>query len=161
MYQWSEDSVKLDVICGAAVLVVFGLQPFMQAQSVDVSTPNSSSEIIQSTSERVSSVADSSKLSVVSDTASGENAPLQQLGDAQAKGSSVVSGDAPASPASSSTTTNRSFFPRLFKAYHDDWFPQPSSGPEPEVAHRGYPAAVDGPPFPFSDWPYGGSPGMH
>jgi hypothetical protein len=27
-----------------------------------------------------------------------------------------------------------------------------------EVPHRGYPAVVDGPPFPFSDWPYGGSP---
>jgi hypothetical protein len=47
------------------------------------------------------------------------------------------------------------FFHRLVKAYADDWKGRTSSGSDP--ARRGNPAPVDGPPFPFSDWPYGGS----
>jgi hypothetical protein len=47
------------------------------------------------------------------------------------------------------------FFRRLFKAYSDDWKAAPSTEPAP--AFRGTPSPVDGPPFPFSDWPYGGS----
>ena len=48
------------------------------------------------------------------------------------------------------------FLKRLIKAYADDWKGTTTSGPDPP--RRGYPAPVDGPPFPFSDWPYGGSP---
>jgi hypothetical protein len=48
-----------------------------------------------------------------------------------------------------------SFFHRLVRAYADDWKGTASSGPDP--VRRGNPAPVDGPPFPFSDWPYGGS----
>lgn len=48
------------------------------------------------------------------------------------------------------------FFTRLFKAYSDDWHGTSSGGPEP--ARRGWPAPESDPPFPFSDWPYGGSP---
>lgn len=48
------------------------------------------------------------------------------------------------------------FFHRFFKAYSDDWFGKSAESPEP--ARRGYPAPVSSPPFPFSDWPYGGSP---
>ncbi|HEV2383626.1 MAG TPA: TonB-dependent receptor [Terriglobia bacterium] len=47
------------------------------------------------------------------------------------------------------------FFGRLFKAYTDDWKGVPSSGPAPP--HRGYPSPESNPPYPFSDWPYGGS----
>jgi len=47
------------------------------------------------------------------------------------------------------------FFHRLVKAYADDWKGATSSGPDP--LRRGFPAPVDGPPYPFSDWPYGGS----
>src|SRR6516164_5906032 len=51
---------------------------------------------------------------------------------------------------------NSGFFHRLIKAYSDDWL---GKGPEsPEPARRGYPAPLSSPPFPFSDWPYGGSP---
>ncbi len=50
-----------------------------------------------------------------------------------------------------------SLFHRLVKAYRDDW-----KGSDDPVAaapvRRGYPAPVESPPFPFSDWPYGGSP---
>lgn len=54
------------------------------------------------------------------------------------------------------TPDNGGFFHRLFRAYADDWF---GKTPEsPEAPRRGYPAPVTSPPFPFSDWPYGGSP---
>jgi hypothetical protein len=49
-----------------------------------------------------------------------------------------------------------SFFSRFVKAYINDWKGTTVNGPDP--ARRGSPAPVDGPPFPFSDWPYGGSP---
>lgn len=49
-----------------------------------------------------------------------------------------------------------SFFGRFARAYADDWKGVGDSGPEP--ARRGFPAPVTSPPFPFSDWPYGGSP---
>jgi hypothetical protein len=47
------------------------------------------------------------------------------------------------------------FFHRFFKAYSEDWKELPSTNPAP--AFRSTPSPVDGPPFPFSDWPYGGS----
>jgi len=59
--------------------------------------------------------------------------------------------------ATASTPSNvpRNFFRRFFKAYADDWKGSASSGPSPPF--RGTPSPVNGPPFPFSDWPYGGS----
>ncbi len=48
------------------------------------------------------------------------------------------------------------FTGRLFKAYADDWKGTAAdSGPEP--SHRGYNSPESTPPYPFSDWPYGGS----
>jgi hypothetical protein len=48
------------------------------------------------------------------------------------------------------------FFPRLGRAYAEDWN---GTAPEtPEAPRRGFPAPLSSPPFPFSDWPYGGSP---
>jgi hypothetical protein len=60
-------------------------------------------------------------------------------------------------PASAASPTQEKggFFHRLVKAYTDDWKGTASSGPDP--VRRGNPAPVEGPPFPFSDWPYGGS----
>ncbi len=51
------------------------------------------------------------------------------------------------------------FFSRLGRFYHDDWFPAPATGPAASVpARRGLPSPLDSPPFPASDWSYGGSP---
>ena len=61
-----------------------------------------------------------------------------------------------ASPASSEPSLTGNFFERLFQAYHNDWTSSAASD-SPQPAYRGYPAPVDGPPFPFSVWPYGGS----
>ncbi len=48
------------------------------------------------------------------------------------------------------------FIRRFFHVYAEDW----KAGPAAATAaprFRGYPAPVDGPPFPFAVWPYGGS----
>jgi hypothetical protein len=50
------------------------------------------------------------------------------------------------------------FFQRLGQFYRQDWAGTNPSEPSP--AKRGLPAPLDSPPFPFSDWGYGGSPDM-
>jgi hypothetical protein len=54
------------------------------------------------------------------------------------------------------SSDSKDFFRRLGKAYWDDW--TGASGDSPDLPRRGDPAPVSSPPFPFSDWPYGGSP---
>jgi hypothetical protein len=62
----------------------------------------------------------------------------------------------PASPVGPESQENRGFFYRLGKAYWNDW--KGVATDEADPPRRGYPAPVSSPPFPFSDWPYGGSP---
>jgi hypothetical protein len=50
------------------------------------------------------------------------------------------------------------FFTRLANAYKTDWVSTSSDDQQQEPVHRGYPAPESSPPFPWSDWPYGGSP---
>ena len=53
---------------------------------------------------------------------------------------------------------SQGFFRRLSQAYLTDWRGPATNAPaSPAPAYRGYPAPVEGPPFPFSVWPYGGS----
>jgi Putative beta-barrel porin-2, OmpL-like. bbp2 len=61
----------------------------------------------------------------------------------------------PAPPASQNAE-QLNFFQRFFSAYANDWNGTAAGGPEP--ARRGFPAPESSPPFPFADWPYGGSP---
>ncbi len=59
-------------------------------------------------------------------------------------------------PASSSSPR---FFTRFGEAYKSDWAPAPVDGPQPTAPERrGYPAPLDSPPFPSSDWSVGGTP---
>ena len=54
-----------------------------------------------------------------------------------------------------------SFLERFARFYHDDWFPAPSppNAPAPTAPpRRGLPSPLDSPPFPNSDWSYGGAP---
>jgi hypothetical protein len=55
------------------------------------------------------------------------------------------------------TPSKGGFFTRFFQAYADDWKPTDSSASTPAPKFRGFPTPVDGPPYPFSVWPYGGS----
>jgi putative OmpL-like beta-barrel porin-2 len=50
----------------------------------------------------------------------------------------------------------KSFFDRWGEFYRQDWSPRAASSPAP--ARRGLPSPLDSPPFPNSDWSYGGSP---
>jgi hypothetical protein len=52
----------------------------------------------------------------------------------------------------------QNFMRRFVQAYADDWRPAaPGADSSPAPKFRGYPAPVDGPPYPFTVWPYGGS----
>lgn len=55
------------------------------------------------------------------------------------------------------TPSKKGFFTRFFQAYADDWKATDASSSAPAPKYRGDPTPVDGPPFPFSIWPYGGS----
>jgi len=53
-------------------------------------------------------------------------------------------------------TLTGNFFHRFAQFYSQDWAGTNPAGPS--VTKRGLPAPEDSPPFPFSDWGYGGSP---
>jgi hypothetical protein len=61
-----------------------------------------------------------------------------------------------ASGANNNHALTGNFFHRLAQFYSQDWAGTNPSGPS--VTKRGLPPALDSPPFPFSDWGYGGSP---
>src|SRR5271156_4063172 len=48
------------------------------------------------------------------------------------------------------------FVARLADAYQEDW--RPTHPAEPDPTRRGYPAPLDSPPFPSSDYSVGGTP---
>jgi len=78
--------------------------------------------------------------------------------DASKDASKDASHDAsqPASANPSGTTVAPNFFKRWESFYREDWKALPTTGPAP--ARRGLPSPLDSPPFPSSDWSYGGSP---
>ena len=49
----------------------------------------------------------------------------------------------------------KGFWNRFIQAYADDWHPTP--GPDAATPHRGYPAPISNPPYPFTVWPIGGT----
>ncbi|WP_263357481.1 porin [Acidicapsa ligni] len=59
------------------------------------------------------------------------------------------------------TAANPNFFARWANYYRQDWHPTPPNPTAPATqppARRGLPSPLDSPPFPNSDWSYGGSP---
>ena len=75
---------------------------------------------------------------------------------AQDADGSAVARDTASGSLKAEAPENAGFFHRLSEAYSDDWLGKSPESPEPP--RRGYPAPVSSPPFPFADWPYGGSP---
>jgi hypothetical protein len=65
------------------------------------------------------------------------------------------SGSLPETPKSSAAQT-KGFFARWGDFYRQDWRGPAASSPSPP--RRGLPSPLDSPPFPNSDWSYGGSP---
>jgi len=94
-----------------------------------------------------------------------EPAPLDETGPADGgqNGAIVpVAGPLPAplggmAPVSGNVvrTKKPGFFNRFALAYWSDWHPTPDN--TPPAKFRGFPAPIEGPPYPFSVWPYGGS----
>jgi hypothetical protein len=78
-----------------------------------------------------------------------------ELAAGQSMSQDVTLGTSVSSKHDPKKTDQRVFFYRFVKAYTDDW--KETSDPAPDAKRRGFPAPVDGPPDPFSDWPYGGS----
>jgi hypothetical protein len=58
----------------------------------------------------------------------------------------------------SSATKTKAFLTRWGEFYRDDWEGKAVAAESPAVARRGAPSPLDSPPFPSSDWSYGGSP---
>jgi hypothetical protein len=78
-------------------------------------------------------------------------------GSGAAAGTPPDAGITPVASQSKNSQANAgNFWKRWAEAYVDDWKGSESGGAAPKF--RGYPSPVNGPPFPFSDWPYGGSP---
>ena len=68
----------------------------------------------------------------------------------------ILTGTDPAVAPVTNVAHSGSFLNRLVKAYADDWNNVAANGPVPP--YRGYEAPESNPPFPFTVWPYGGSP---
>ena len=64
--------------------------------------------------------------------------------------------NAPAASTSAAANSTRNFFGRWIEFYRKDW--KGSAVVGPPAARRGLPSPLSSPPFPNSDWSYGGSP---
>jgi len=93
--------------------------------------------------------ADPPKVSSQADTDQTQQAALVSPSPIAGGASEVVK------PAEAVKPPPGNFMRRFFKAYADDW-KGGASGEAPKF--RGDPAPVSNPPFPFTVWPYGGSP---
>ena len=62
----------------------------------------------------------------------------------------------PGDPKATTTEAKKCFFARWAEFYRQDWSGTAPSSPAP--LRRGLPSPLDSPPFPNSDWSYGGSP---
>src|SRR5579863_6599508 len=70
--------------------------------------------------------------------------------------SSAQQVDKPVDAPKASPAEAKGFFSRWAEFYRQDWSGTAASSPAP--ARRGAPSPLDSPPFPNSDWSYGGSP---
>jgi hypothetical protein len=101
----------------------------------------------------------------VADSTVAADIPAASPGDAQATDSTVAQkpsdgGSTPAPVAAPTVELHGNFFERFFQAYKYDWQGTPPAFGPPAPNKRGFPAPVTNPPFPFADWPYGGSPDL-
>jgi hypothetical protein len=81
---------------------------------------------------------------------------LVELTAAQNAWAELTLAEGSTAPVAAEQKPHGNFVKRFLRAYADDWKGSAASGAE-SPKYRGFPAPVDGPPFPFSVWPYGGS----
>ncbi|MGB8581163.1 MAG: outer membrane beta-barrel protein [Candidatus Sulfotelmatobacter sp.] len=140
----SKAILSLALLCFLHITVPFS-RPAAYGQSPSDESPSGKSS-------------DSSPIASVSPTQTTQVAS-ENGGEAVAGASSEQPQTAPNTPSPSSglnlASDQSGFFHRFFKAYADDW--KPAGTPAPAPAFRGDAAPVNGPPFPFSTWPVGGT----
>jgi Putative beta-barrel porin-2, OmpL-like. bbp2 len=142
------------VLVCASLSLIAAAQPVSEADAADAAAA-ASGDLLATNSDAASTnnssttAAASAPAPPADNTPAGDNAPTSAGG-----GASPV---APVPPVATPTAPlTGTFFGRMFKAYANDWStPASDSGPVP---HRGYEAPESDPPFPFTMWPYGGSP---
>jgi hypothetical protein len=81
--------------------------------------------------------------------------PSSSLGNPDSRQTAPTTSAQRLAPNSDHTLTGN-FFHRLAQFYSQDW--AGTNPAAPSVTKRGLPAPEDSPPFPFSDWIYGGAP---
>jgi hypothetical protein len=72
--------------------------------------------------------------------------------------SQIASAPAPATDPAQTDAPPKNFFARWADFYRQDWHPDPNAPASPAPPRRGLPSPLESPPFPSSDWSYGGSP---
>jgi Putative beta-barrel porin-2, OmpL-like. bbp2 len=111
------------------------------------------SDLLDSILDRRESPMDSTTLAVDGAVAA---APWSILENPDPQGAGNAAGGQGASNSSANNALTGNFFERLVQFYKQDWAGKNPAGPSP--AKRGLPAPLDSPPFPSSDWIYGGAP---
>ena len=118
--------------------------------------------------------ADARASSKPQEDSAGSSSPLATASPAEGADTSAQAANpgTPATQTPPSTTTTPTavtppavvlqgnFFERFFQAYQYDWRGTPANFGPPAPNKRGYPTPVTNPPYPFADWPYGGSPDL-
>jgi hypothetical protein len=110
-------------------------------------------DLLNSILDRRESPVDSTTVAVDGAVAA---APWSILENPDSQGAGNAAGGQGASNSSSNDALTGNFFERLVQFYKQDWAGKNPAGPSP--AKRGLPAPLDSPPFPSSDWIYGGAP---
>jgi hypothetical protein len=101
-----------------------------------------------------------SKTDAADASASGDAGASQGTSQGTSQGSSQGSSSSTAAttPAPPPVQLEGNFFQRFFQAYKYDWRGTPPSFGAASPAKRGFPQPFTTPPYPFTDWPYGGAP---
>jgi hypothetical protein len=83
---------------------------------------------------------------------------IAQSGGDQSIAASIEQNPQGNTPQTASKDADGNFFERLGHFYAADWHGTAASGPAPQ--RRALDAPLDSPPYPSSDWGYGGSPAI-
>lgn len=124
---------------------------------------NANSESNASIPQEFNASAASPEPSLAFDEQGGEATSFSEVAIAPSTATPYLQGAAQSTSGQASGINNNyvlkgNFFQRLVQFYRQDWAGTNPSTPLP--AKRGLPAPLDSPPFPSSDWGYGGAPNI-
>jgi hypothetical protein len=142
-------SSKVSAVAGAVVLTLAWFSLFARPARADEPATANASSTAQAKSQ------DDTKTTAESQAGGDVDAAQSTSATAQAPTPAPGSADEPSSTPDVQLQGN--FFERFVQAYKYDWRGTPASFGSPAPGKRGYPTPVTNPPYPFVDWPYGGS----